>query len=100
MGSSQSALIEDLKAAVGGKADLLAYPSKPLYQLEHVKPYNLSIPVKPAAITYPETKEQVAAIVKVAVKYNLKVQARCGGHSYANFCNYSSSLELIEEAVS
>ncbi|KAF2463385.1 FAD-binding domain-containing protein, partial [Lindgomyces ingoldianus] len=62
-----------------------AYKETPFYQLSHVKPYNLDIPITPAAVTYPMTVDHVAAIVKCAADNNLKVQARCGGHSYANY---------------
>lgn len=86
MGASQSALAKSIKAALGGDDDLYAVPGKPFYQIEYVKPYNLSIPIKPAAVTYPKTTAQVAAIIKCAVEANLKVQARSGGHSYANYC--------------
>jgi FAD/FMN-containing dehydrogenase len=50
-----------------------------------VKPYNLGIPVDPAAVTYPTVPEQVQAIVKCASTWNMKVQARSGGHSYGNY---------------
>ncbi len=63
----------------------VAFQSNPLFQLSYVKPYNLGIPVTPAAVTYPTTTDQVSAIVKCAVEYNLKVQPRCGGHSFANY---------------
>lgn len=87
MGSSQSSLLaKSIKAAVGKDKDLYAFPGNAFYQLENVKPYNLAIPIKPAAVTYPRTAAQVAAIVKCAVEAGLKVQARSGGHSYANYC--------------
>jgi FAD/FMN-containing dehydrogenase len=86
MGVSQSAFEKSIKAAVGGDVGLYAFPAKPFYQISDVKPYNLSIPIEPAAITYPKTAVQVAAIIKCAVDANLKVQARSGGHSYGNYC--------------
>ncbi|KFZ25425.1 hypothetical protein V502_00092 [Pseudogymnoascus sp. VKM F-4520 (FW-2644)] len=86
MGALQSTLEKSIKAALAGDDDLYAVPGKPFYQIQHVKPYNLSIPIEPAAITYPKTTAQVAAIIKCAVAANLKVQARSGGHSYANYC--------------
>lgn len=86
MGASQSALEKAIKEALGGDESLYAFPGKPFYQQHDVKPYNLSIPITPAAITFPETTAQVAAIVKCAVDANLKVQARSGGHSYGNYC--------------
>jgi FAD/FMN-containing dehydrogenase len=89
MGSSQSALAKSIKGALGGDGDLYAFPGKPFYQIQNVKPYNLAIPVKPATVTYPKTATQVAAIIKCAVDAGLKVQARSGGHSYANYCTHS-----------
>jgi FAD/FMN-containing dehydrogenase len=52
--------------------------------------YNMAIPVIPAAVVRPNTPEDVAAAVKCAVDNAVKVQARGGGHSYANFCAYSN----------
>lgn len=93
MGNGNSSPVgKCLTAAVGGNTALLAYKETPLYQLNHVKPYNLDIPITPAAVTYPETTDHVAAIVKCAADNNLKVQPRCGGHSYANYgMRYSPS---------
>lgn len=87
MGSAPSSPISTcLLAAVGGNTNLVAFPSNPLYQLQHVKPYNLDIAVAPVAITYPKTNEQVAAVVKCATSIaGHTVQARGGGHSYANY---------------
>ncbi|KAF2261924.1 FAD-binding domain-containing protein [Lojkania enalia] len=86
MGNTNSSAVQKcLSGAVGGDSSLLAYTDTPFYQLAHVKPYNLDIPIVPAAVTYPKTTDQVAAIVKCAVDNNLKVQPRCGGHSYANY---------------
>ena len=86
MGNSQSVFVKSIKAALGGEDDLYAFPGSPFYQIQNVKPYNMAIPIKPAAVTYPKTAAQVAAIIKCAVENNLKVQARSGGHSYANYC--------------
>ncbi|KAL6708407.1 hypothetical protein ACN47E_002670 [Coniothyrium glycines] len=86
MGNTSSTPVQKcLSSALGGNKDLVAYKSNPLFQLLHVKPYNLGIPITPAAVTYPQTTEQIAAIVKCAVDNSLKVQPRCGGHSYANY---------------
>ncbi|KAK2767565.1 hypothetical protein FQN54_003723 [Arachnomyces sp. PD_36] len=87
MGNSTSSVVHDcLVNAVGGNEDLLAFSNNPLYQISDVHPYNLDIPLTPAAVTYPETAEHVAGIVKCAAEADLKVQARSGGHSYANYC--------------
>ncbi|KAK7531461.1 uncharacterized protein J3D65DRAFT_661830 [Phyllosticta citribraziliensis] len=75
-----------LNDAVGGDKDRAQFPDEALYQLRDVKPLNLDIPVTPAAVTYPKTTEEVAEVVRCAVKYRRKVQARSGGHSYANYC--------------
>jgi FAD/FMN-containing dehydrogenase len=75
-----------LVEALGGDHKLLALPSKRLYQFTDVKRRNLGIPITPAAITYPKTAEQVAAVVKCAVDFQLRVQARSGGHSFGNYC--------------
>ena len=64
---------------------LVALPNKIGYMITDVKPYNLGIPVDPAAVTYPTVPEQVQAIVKCASTWNMKVQARSGGHSYGNY---------------
>ena len=74
-----------LEAALQG-ADIAEFPDKLLYQFADAKPYNLDYPIVPAAVTYPTTPEQIAAIVKYAASANLKVQARSGGHSYGNYC--------------
>jgi FAD/FMN-containing dehydrogenase len=96
MGASQSALEKSITAALGGDEALYAFPGKPFYQIDNVKPYNLSIPIKPAAITYPKTSAQVAAIIKCAVDANLKVQARSGGHSYGNYCMSLLSNRMLK----
>jgi len=84
MGNQQSSAVQQcLEQAVG--KDHVAFKNTPLYQISHVKPYNLGVPVTPAAVTYPKTADEVSAIVKCAVDNSLKVQPRCGGHSYANY---------------
>lgn len=84
MGNTSSSPIQKcLQSAVGKD---VAFPTNnPLFQLTDVKPYNLGVPSTPAAVTYPRTADQVAQIVKCAVDSSLKVQARSGGHSYANY---------------
>lgn len=85
MGNQPSTPIQTcLSTAVGGDGSLVAFSNEPLYQAKDVKPYNLNVPVAPVAITYPRTVEQVSEIVKCAADGGYKVQARGGGHSYAN----------------
>lgn len=90
MGNTSSSQAQKcLESALGGNKDLVAFKNDPFFQIAHVKPYNLGIPVTPAAVTYPKTTDQISAIVKCAVDNSLKVQPRCGGHSYANYGEYS-----------
>lgn len=64
----------------------VAFAGDPFYQVADVKRYNLNIPVTPAAVTFPTSSHQVAAIVKCAADNEYHVQAKSGGHSYANYC--------------
>lgn len=85
MGNSPSATaletcLEDL---CGGRVGCAAGPGAPLYQAAWVKPFNLDVPVVPAAVVRPEDSEEVAAAVRCAVEAGVKVQAKSGGHSYA-----------------
>ncbi|KAI4640872.1 uncharacterized protein J4E79_011802 [Alternaria viburni] len=50
-----------------------------------VHPYNLNYNIVPAAISFPKTQEQVSEVVKCANAAGVAVQARSGGHSYANY---------------
>jgi FAD/FMN-containing dehydrogenase len=56
---------------------------------------NLRIPVLPRAIVEPRTSQLVSASVRVANEFDLKVQARSGGHSYANYSMGGSDGHLI-----
>lgn len=86
MGTPDNATIrQGLNAALGAAHKIAKYPTQLLYQFEDVKAYNLDIPIVPAAVTFPETAEQVSVIVKYAASVNVKVQARSGGHSYGNY---------------
>lgn len=73
-----------LWSAIGGNSSLIAFQNNSLFEAVFVKPYNLNVPITPAAVTFPETTGQVAEIVKCAADGGYKVQARSGGHSYGN----------------
>lgn len=89
MGNSHSSPAETcLQSAVGNNFSLIAFPDQPFYQAFAVNPYNLNVPVSPVAVTFPESSQQIADIVKCAVDYGYKVQAKSGGHSYANYGIY------------
>lgn len=82
MGNKPSSPIQ---TCLGAAVKDVVFSSDPLFQLAHVKPYNLGVQSKPAAVAYPKTTDEIAKIVKCAVDHGLKVQPRCGGHSYANY---------------
>ncbi|KAJ7825362.1 hypothetical protein B0H14DRAFT_2820516 [Mycena olivaceomarginata] len=63
----------------------VAYPQSVFYQLADVKLYNQHIPITPAAVTRPTTSDEISKIVQCAAASGVKVQARSGGHSYANY---------------
>lgn len=74
-----------LVSAVDGNSGHVAFSDQLLYQSTAVHVYNLNVPVTPAAVTFPQSAEQIAAIVKCASDYDYKVQARSGGHSFGNY---------------
>lgn len=85
MGLSHSTPMRDcLMAAVNNKSALVSFKDDPFFTT-HVPIYNLNLPVVPIAITHPSTTEQVAEIVACAAKFDHKVQAYSGGHSYGNY---------------
>lgn len=59
--------------------------------------YNKRLTIRPAAVTFPSTPQQVAKIVKVGGKYNHQVVARSGGHSYvANGLGGKNGLVIVD----
>lgn len=82
-----TSLQDCLNVVCTGRSDCVAYSSdfNLLYQSSWVKPYNLAIDVTPQAVIRPNSTEEVAVIVQCAASADIKVQARSGGHSYANF---------------
>lgn len=96
MGNSGSSPLQQcLSSVFSSNSSGLAFPSNPLYQLQYVLPYNLDIPVTPAAVTRPTDPAQIADILQCATESGVKVQPRSGGHSYGNYGN-----ELHREATS
>jgi FAD/FMN-containing dehydrogenase len=85
---------ECLLAAVGGNSSLVAFPSQANYSTI-VAPYNLEYPVVPAAVAFPYTAVQVAALVDCAVVSGYKVQAKSGGHNAANYGTIVSELTML-----
>jgi hypothetical protein len=52
---------------------------------DSIKAFNAMIPVFPVAVAYPSTEQEVSNIVKCAWEAGLNVQAKSGGHGYANY---------------
>lgn len=82
--SSGDNLKSCLKYALPGIGHV-AYPGDLLYQAIDVNRLNLNIPVTPAAVTFPTSSQQVAAVVRCAADNGYPVQAKSGGHSYGNY---------------
>ncbi|KPM43711.1 hypothetical protein AK830_g2891 [Neonectria ditissima] len=86
MGHGQSTPGENcLNAICGNRTDCVSYPLDPLFHIAWARPYNLQVPVTPAAVLRPDNAQDVADAVKCANENGIKVQARSGGHSYGNF---------------
>ncbi|KAK6207156.1 hypothetical protein LQW54_007473 [Pestalotiopsis sp. IQ-011] len=84
MGQGSSTPLADcLNTVCNGRSDCVAFSDALLYQALWVKPYNLDLPVTPIAVARPETADDVSAFIKCAVSSDVKVQAKSGGHSYA-----------------
>ncbi|KKY31226.1 putative berberine bridge enzyme [Diaporthe ampelina] len=88
--SALASLQDCLNDVCAGSSDCVRFADEGLdilntYQLSWVKPYNLAVDVNPEVVIRPSTAEQVAKTVQCAVENGYKVQAKSGGHSYANF---------------
>lgn len=73
-----------LLKAVDGQTSQVKFADETSFQQTDVRPYNLNLPYEPFAVTYPKSTKQTAGIVQCAAPYGHKVQARSGGHDYAN----------------
>lgn len=84
MGNAGSTPLQTcLNAICDGRSNCVAYPSTSLYQASWVKPYNLAVPVNPAAVIRPNNAQDVSAAIMCASASSVHVQAKSGGHSYA-----------------
>ncbi|KAI1333478.1 hypothetical protein F5Y15DRAFT_421778 [Xylariaceae sp. FL0016] len=97
--SSSSPLADCLNTVCNGRAGCVGYPDNLLYQTAWVNRYNLALPVEPIAVVRPSTADDVSAFVKCAVANNVKVQAKSGGHSYANYGLGGDNGELVIDLV-
>ncbi|KAK3680848.1 hypothetical protein B0T22DRAFT_485748 [Podospora appendiculata] len=83
-----STLQDCLDSICAGRANCVHYAGGGgLYKYfsEWIKPLNLAYLITPAAVIRPRNVTEVAAVVKCAAKNGVKVQAKSGGHSYANY---------------
>ncbi|TFK19275.1 FAD-binding domain-containing protein [Coprinopsis marcescibilis] len=71
-----------LEDALGGKGFDVAFPGDPLF-VSSTEAFNRRYSVKPAAVAFPSTSQQVGQIVRAGYEFDYKVVARSGGHSYA-----------------
>jgi hypothetical protein len=83
--ASNVTFVQCLEAALGNDTNVYSLPEDPLFLQGDVKPYNLNYLTIPAAIAFPKTQQQVSEVVKCAHTAGVAVQARSGGHSYANY---------------
>lgn len=91
-------ILQDCLDTVFTDSSLRTYPQDADY-LSKINAYNLDYPVYPAALVRPTTVEEVSAAVKCAVKADVKVQPRSGGHSYANYCLGGVDGALVVDLV-
>jgi len=96
--SCPGSILQDCLNAVFTDASLRTFPQDADY-LSKINAYNLDYPVYPAALVRPTTVEEVSAAVKCAVKADVKVQPRSGGHSYANYCLGGVDGALVVDLV-
>ncbi|KAH7466832.1 hypothetical protein FOMA001_g16572 [Fusarium oxysporum f. sp. matthiolae] len=96
-----AALRKCLDSVCAGADNCVRYPASGENReyFQWASPFNLGRIVLPAAVVRPSTDEQVSGFVQCAADSNVKVQARSGGHSYANYgaggYNGSLSVDLI-----
>ena len=76
-GQSTPAIVQCLQDICGDRENCVAGSGN-----GWARPYNLDVPVKPAAVIKPLSAEDVADAIKCATDHGLTVQALSGGHSY------------------
>lgn len=97
MGASQSTSGLDTCLRAVPSLQFASQSTNPLYKLTNLHPYNLDVAVSTIAVTYPSTQAHVQGIVKCAAANKVNVQAKGGGHSYANYAwggGYPNTLQI------
>lgn len=98
MGQTPSTPFETCLGAALPKG-AISLPSDPFYDLNAVKRFNTAIESTPVAVVRPSTAQEVSKSVLCAVEHGIKVQARSGGHSYANYCLGGKNGALVVDMV-
>ncbi|KAF2865573.1 hypothetical protein BDV95DRAFT_506587 [Massariosphaeria phaeospora] len=70
------------------------YSTDPQYA-DLAEPFNLRLPYKPVTIVLPTKNQHVKDAVLCAGKFQVKVQARSGGHSYASFSSGGKDGSMV-----
>ncbi|KAG5715383.1 hypothetical protein E4T56_gene8248 [Termitomyces sp. T112] len=74
-------LAADFKGSLAGLAIGATFPGDASYASSSAA-YNQRFSLKPAAVVYPGTPQEVSDVLKIGTSHNLKIVARSGGHSY------------------
>jgi hypothetical protein len=97
--AQNATFVQCLQAALSNDTNTWTLPDDPMFLQGDVHPYNLNYNTVPAAITFPKSQEQVSGIVKCAHAADIAVQARSGGHSYANYGKAESRRRIYEREL-
>lgn len=97
MGSGNSK-IEPLRTCLDNVCEnrphCVGYAGDRTFELNWCRRFNINDPeAYPWAVIKPRTTDEVSQIVQCAAKYNATVQAKGGGHSYANFA-YDADITI------
>ncbi|KAH8829443.1 hypothetical protein DL96DRAFT_1668873 [Flagelloscypha sp. PMI_526] len=100
MGNSPSApsALETCVRGVLSKG-AISVPSDPFYDLNAVKRYNTAYDITPVAVVRPSTTDEVSKVVKCATDNGVKLAARSGGHSYADYSIGGADGSLVIDMV-
>lgn len=80
-----SALQQCLDRVFESSHSSLSYPQHRFFHLTAVRPWNRNVHIVPAAVTRPQTSEDISAVVRCAARQGVKVQPRSGGHSFGGY---------------
>ena len=97
--ASNDTFLQCLESAFGNDTNLYSLPEDPLFLHGDVTLYNLDYLNIPAAIISTKTQQQVSQAVKCAHTAGVAVQARSGGHSYANYGKAESTKKTRGSGV-